>query len=233
MAIALDGTVASYIRSGSTETKSVVVASNENRLLIVSYATYQGGGPTSMTYNGSSLTKIVEKVGSFSEQCSIWGIIAPDTGTHDLVINGAGNWSSYGIYSLYNCDQTLPSNTATAQSESSTASCALTTVANNSWIITCIESEPDPTMTTTNGVADWEKEGASYQHGSGQHVVKATAGSHTMSASLTYGARWNQANIEVKEVGSAVKTINSLARASVKTVDNLAIASVKTVNGLA
>ena len=206
MAITLDGSVTSNAETGTT---SITVASNTNRLLIVSYATYQGGGPSGITYNGVALTKIVEQLGSFSEQCSIWGLVAPDTGTNNVVVSGGGSYYAYGIYSLYNCDQNLPSVTSKTGGDSLTASLAITTVTDNSWVITCIESEPVPTMTTSGGTADWSKEGQSFQHGSGQHILKVTAGSQTMSASLSYGARWNQTNIEVKPfAAAATPTIN-------------------------
>lgn len=195
MAIAQDGLT---ITSHNVATNALTVASNSNRLLLVSYATYQGGGPSGIMFNGVALTKIVEKVGSFNEKASIWGLLAPDVGTFNVVVSGGSDFYSVGIYSLYNVDQTLPTNFITGGGDSATASLALTTLANESWVITCIESEPDPTMTTSGGTADWEQEGQSYQHGSGQHIVKSTPGSQTMSASLSYGARWNQVNVEVK-----------------------------------
>lgn len=214
MALALDGSVLSAISLTGTETTSLTVGNNANRILLVEYATYQGAGPSGITYNGVSLTKIVERVGSFNEQCSIWGLIAPDTGTHDVVISGAGSWSAFGILSIYGADQTLPSNTNTGGGDSTTASLSLTSLVDNSWIVGVIESEPDPTMTTTSGVLDWDIEGASYQHGSGQHVVKATAGSHTISSSLSYGARWNIALLELKEAATSTTSTSTTSTSS-------------------
>lgn len=146
-----------------------------------------------------------------------------------------GNWSCVGIYSLYNCDQNLPSNTNTAGGNSGTASVSLTTASNNSWVVACIEAEPAITMTTSGGTEDFNQQGASYQNGEGQHILKATAGSQTMSASLSYGARWNVSVLELKEyvASSAIKTVDGLAYASVKTVDGLAVASIKNIMGLA
>lgn len=194
----LDGSVVSDEYNNGT--KSIVIGSNENRLLIVGYGSYQGAGPSGMTYNGVALTKIVEQVGSFNEVCSLWGLVAPDTGTHDLVVSGLGNWSAFGAYSLYNCVQSLPTNFNKTTGDSGGFSLALTTLYKNSWIISAIECEPIPTMTTTDGVLDWNFEGDVFQHAQGQHVVKAAAGAHTISGSLSYGARWNMANIEVRGI---------------------------------
>jgi hypothetical protein len=206
----LDGTVISAENTGTT---SMTVGNNANRKLVVSFATYQGGGPSGITFGGVALTKVVEAVGSFNEKCSIWELVAPAVSTANVVVSGAGDYYAYGIYSLYDCDQNLSTNFTSVSGDSNTASLAITTASANSWVITCIESEPDPTMTTSGGTADWEQEGQSFQHGSGQHILKASPGSQTMSASLAYGARWNQCNVEIKTyVASGIP--NKIVKAS-------------------
>lgn len=201
--ITLDGTVVSNEYSTSTITQAITIGANSDRMLIVAYGSYQGGGPSGITYNGVALTKIVEQVGSFNEVSSLWGLVAPATGTNNIVVSGAGNWSAMGAWSLYNVDQTLPATFSSGGGESSTASLALTTTVDGAWVITSIESEPVPTVTTSGGVNSWSFEGASYQHASGHTVPKATAGSQTMSASLSYGARWNMTNVQIKPVAAA------------------------------
>lgn len=203
MAIALDGAVVSF--KYATSSTSFTVSNNSNRLLLVSYGTYQGAGPSAVSYNGVALTKIVEKVGSFSEQCSIWGLLSPDVGTATLSVSGMGNWSAVGIYSLYGVDQSsLPTNTATNGGASSSASVAVTTASDNSWVIASIEAEPTITISTSGGTEDWNQQGQSFQNAEGQRILKATAGSQTMSANLSYGARWNACAIEVKEAATNV-----------------------------
>lgn len=193
--VTLDGSV---VTSKNTATNAITVANNSNRMLIYSFGTYQGGAPSGVTYNGGAMTKLVEKIGSFGENCSIWGLVNPATGTHDTVVSGAGSFYAVGVYSLYGIDQNLPSNTATGGGDSNSASVAITTAAANSWVIAAIEAEPVITMTTSGGTQDWNQSGASFQNAEGQHILKATAGSQTMSASLAYGARWNTCAIEVK-----------------------------------
>ncbi len=199
-AIALDGTV---VTGNNNSSISVTVASNSDRMMVLSYATYQGGGPTSATYGSNALTKTVEQVGSYNEKASIWSFVAPTVGTANMVLVGAGDWHGVGIYSLYNVDQNLPTNFSTTGGDSSGTSLALTTGSNNSWVIACIEAEPAITMTTSGATEDWNLTGQSYQHGEGQHILKATAGSQTMTSSLGYGARWNTCNIEIKVVAEA------------------------------
>lgn len=192
--VSLDGSV---ISSNDTDTASITVSDNKNRLLIVSFASYQGGLPSGVTYGGVSLTKIVEQEGSYGENASIWGLVAPAVGTYDVTVSGAGSWYGFGVYSLYGCKQSIPTNFSKTNGDSSTASLDITTVYDKSLVITCIESESVATMTTSGGTEDWNEEGASYQHGEGHRVTKTTAGSQTMSASLSYGSRWNQCNVEI------------------------------------
>lgn len=203
--ISLDGAV---ITAEGQSTISVQVANNDNRLLILSFAVYQGNSPSGITFNGVAMTKIKEQVGSFNEQCSIWGLIAPAVGTYNLVMTGASNYYAVGIYRLYNCEQSLPTNFNGASGDNNNASLSITTTAANAWIISVLESEPDPTMTTSGGVADWEQEGQSFQHGAGQHYIQAAAGAKTMSWSLAYGARWNQVNVQVNPLPLNIKTSN-------------------------
>ena len=202
--IALDGTVVSNEYNNGTQ--AITIGTNSDRMLIVAYGSYQGAGPSGMTYNGVALTKIVERVGSFSEVSSLWGLVAPATGTNNLVVSGMGDWSAYGAWSLYNVDQTLPTTFSSGGGDSSTASLALTTTVDGAWVITSIEAEPTITMTTSGGANSWTFEGQSFQHAGGHTVVKATAGSQTMSASLGYGARWNMTNVQIKPVATAAAT---------------------------
>ena len=188
-AIAMDGSV---VTSQDTATNSFTVGNNANRLLIVEFASYQGGEqPSGITYNGDAMTQIVGQVGSYSECSSIWALVAPDVGTANVVLSGVGSYYSIGIISLYNCKQSNPTVTQVATGESTTPSLSITPTVDNCWIVDSLESEANPAMTTTSGVNDWEDEGESYQHGSGSHFVQTTAGAKTMSYSLSYGSRWN------------------------------------------
>lgn len=199
MAITLDGSVVST--EYPTTTLAITIAANSNRMLIVAYGCYQASGPSGITHNGVAMTRIVEQVGSFGEVCSLWGLVAPATGTNNIVVSGMGNWSAIGAWSLYDVDQNLPTNFTTGGGDSNTASLAITTLNANAWVITAIEAEPTITASTIGAANSWTFEGASYQHAGGHTVSKAVAGSQTMSASLGYGARWNICNVEIKPFG--------------------------------
>lgn len=222
------------VESNNTASFSVTVASNSNRLLVMGFGHYQGGDNiTGATYNSVALTVIKAQAGSFGERAGLWGLVAPATGANTFAISGNDTWSGYGVLSIYDADQNIPTNVHGVSDDTSEA---LTTTVDNAWVVAAIGAEPAITMTTTSGVEDMNEQGESYQNAEMHHVLKATAGAQTMSYSLGYGARSNMALCEVKPyvaAGSAVKTYNGLAYASVKTVNGLAIASVKTKNGLA
>lgn len=205
LGIELDGTV---VTSETTATNGITVADHENRLLLVSFATYQGGGPSGITYNSTPLTKIVEQIGQFNEHASIWGLIAPEVGTYNVVLSGVSAYYAVGIYSLYNTDIYLPNNTSKVSTTGTTTSLAITTQSDNSWVITCIEPEALPTMTTEGATEDWIQGAETYQNAEGHHILKGTAGSQTMTSSLAYDCRYNQVNVEVKESGQTTFYIN-------------------------
>ena len=182
-AIALDGSVVS---SDTADTVSVTVAANSNRMLIVTFGTYQGNDPSGITHSGSAMTELVDAIGSFGESSGLWGRVAPASGTANVVVSGAANYRGISIYSLYNVDQTLPATTAEAGGDSNTASVAITPTVDNCWIIWSLESEPVPTMTTSSGVSDAVQEGETYQHVAASHFIQTTAASKTGSFFFSY-----------------------------------------------
>lgn len=179
-------------------TFNVTVGANDNRMLIFGMGHYQGdAGLSGVTYNGDALTLLKDQEGSYEERAQLWGLVAPDTGTNSFVVSGAGGWTGFGVLSLYNADQNLPTNVGGSSGESNTASSSLTTLSNGSWVVAAFGCEPVPTMTTSGGVEVMKEQGDSYQNAEMHYVEKATAGSQTMSCSLSYGARWNVATCEV------------------------------------
>ncbi len=205
--ISLDGTVATSTSTGNF-TKTIVVGNNSDRLLLVAFATHQGGGDaTAMTYNGVSLTESKSQVGSYGETASLWVLVAPATGSHTLSVTAPSNdFNSIGVYSLYGVKQSNPSITAGTSGSNSTASLSITPTSNNNWVIDSVEAEPVPTV-GSGQTQDWLIQGSSsYMNGGGSHVAQTTAQSQTMQWSLSYGARWNQVAVALAPSGSGSAT---------------------------
>lgn len=204
LAITLDGSVVS---NNTTDTNSITVASNSNRMLIVTFGTYQGSDPSGITHAGNAMTELVDAIGSFGESSSLWGRVAPATGANNVVVSGASNYRGVSIYSLYDCDQTLPATTTEAGGDSGSSSLSITPPVDNCWIIWSVESEAVPTMTTTSGVSDAVQEGDVYQHCAASHFVQTTAAAKAGTYTYSYGARWNMCACAVKPVASAAAPI--------------------------
>jgi hypothetical protein len=198
-AITHDSSTASATDTSSTF--NVTVASNSDRMLIFGLGHYQGDtGIDGATYNSDALTLIKNQEGSFNERASLYGLVAPDTGTNSFVVTGAGGFTGFGVLSAYGCDQNLPTNTHGVSDDTSEP---LTTTVDGSWVIAAIGAEPAITMTTASGVEVMNEQGASYQNAEMHYVLKATAGSQTMSYSLSYGARSNMALCELEPASAA------------------------------
>lgn len=199
MAITLDGAVTTDEQTGTT---SKAVADNADRLFIVSIGTHQSNNASGVTFNGVAMTLLKRQAGSYGEHCEIWGLLAPDVGTYNVVVSGANNWWAKGIYSIYDCEQELPSTGAStaigANGDSSSCSVSVTTPVDNCLVIGVMSSEPVPTHNTSGGTEDWSQQGDSYQNAEGARILKATAGSQTMSWSLSYGGRWQAVAIAIK-----------------------------------
>ncbi|MFQ5566191.1 MAG: DUF4347 domain-containing protein, partial [Paracoccaceae bacterium] len=96
-AIAVDGTPSTGTTTGSSITFSHPT-SGSNRLMLVGVSVAQAGVETvnSITYNGVNLTRVGFQNSPNDEmRVEIWALVAPDTGTHDVVVNftGSGHWT--------------------------------------------------------------------------------------------------------------------------------------------
>ena len=201
-------TLDSATESNNTASFNVTVAANSNRIMIMGFGHYQGGGNISAAdYNSDALTVVKDQPGSFGERAALWGLVAPDTGTNTFTITGNDSWTGYGVISVYDADQNLPTNTAGFSDDQTVE---LTTTVDNAWVVAAIGAEPAITMTTTSGVEDMNEQGESFQNAEMHHVLKATAGVQTVSYGLAYGARSNIALCELKPAAAAAATPKNL-----------------------
>lgn len=192
-----DGAV---ISTDSSDTQSVAIADYPNRMLLVAFGTHQGGGPSGVTYGGVSMTKIVEQVGSFSEQVSIWGLLSPAVGTANVAVSGVGSYRGFSVHRLYNCRQVLPTGAdiAVATGASAGPSLSITPTVEGSLIIDSVTGEDALTMTTSGGVSDAIQTALSYENIGSSHFVQGAAAAKTMSYSMPSGQRWNIVAVAIK-----------------------------------
>ena len=104
------GTVPSYASSG---TVSHTTAGDDRLMLVgVSFGFDLGDSVSSVTYNGTSLSLVGKRYHSDKASgMEIWSLVAPDTGTHDVVVNNTGT-SHYGavigVMTFNGVDQSTP-----------------------------------------------------------------------------------------------------------------------------
>lgn len=122
MPIPLIDAVTEEVWNDETSPSSVTIphaVSGVNRAIFVGVGTYGSGSPapaTGVTYNGVSLSKLWGEEAS-SYHSSGWLLVAPDTGTHDVVVSFGGvtpqqyNPQGIVVISLNLVDQSTPNGT--------------------------------------------------------------------------------------------------------------------------
>lgn len=143
--------------SAGSKTIAFTVASNANRILVVSVTRNNTGGP-SCAYNGVSMTRVLGPLtpaGGTSESLSIFTLVAPSTGANNLVITGLSGSEAvnYSIHSYYNAKQT--SNPAVTASNISAAaqgsiSASITPATAGALVYTCVQENGNLTTTFSN-----------------------------------------------------------------------------------
>jgi len=121
--------------------------SGEDRILLVAG---RGGGNSgdrvsTITYNGKNLTRIGNSfaIGSSSEMSTLWYIINPDSGSHNVVITlSSSDYSKWGSVSYTGVDQDNPinvSNTNSVQNSNSVSVSGMVTK-DNSWLVGSVKN---------------------------------------------------------------------------------------------
>jgi len=159
-----------------------------------------------VTYNGDALTKVIDRNDADYANCSIWRIVAPDTGTHDIVVSHS-NSSTVKVYGVAftGVDQSSPTGATTGDTGTgTTASKAITTTKNGSVIISTLsragasDGSNGPTAGTgQTNIAD-NLFGNSHW-GAGTYESKTTVGADTQSWTWTGSQIWSMVSIEIKK----------------------------------
>ena len=138
MAIARDAT--SFVQNSGTSATVAHTCTGTNLILMVNAVNTSGNFSfTGMTYNGVSMTLVSSIFNATTGYyVSLWYLINPSTGTHNIVATTSGNNSvSIGGISYTGAKQSSQpdSFSSTSQTASTSATYNTTVVANNSWLI--------------------------------------------------------------------------------------------------
>lgn len=126
MAIAFDA--ATSFNGGASQVSSVTfahtVGSGANRILVVGVALRNGTGQsvTGVTYNGVAMTSAGVAINGTTVRTSLWTLVNPASGTHDVVVSmSAAAVVAGGAHSYTGVDQTTPIGTAATATGNSNA----------------------------------------------------------------------------------------------------------------
>jgi hypothetical protein len=179
--VLLDTKLSGTGTAANTFTQAFSVASNSNRILVVA-VTSQGTSVhiSGITYAGVALTNKVEVGGlgaGGDNRIAFWYIVAPTTGTNNLIFTATGSTSlHFNIYSYYNVAQTgVPETSTSGTSSSAAASASLTPLTNGALIMgATYDGTPSGSAYTNNLLAN-------SQISSGDSGVLYPPSSQTMS----------------------------------------------------
>ncbi len=173
----------------TTDQSSVTVShttSGTNRLMLVGVAMDpHGDSVSSITYNGVNLTFVgAEEASGTHSRVEIWALVAPDTGTHDVVVNLTGtshNGVTVGVTTFTGVNQTAPLLHFSSASGSSTTASATVVSATDDLVFGAVHSHngadvvPDASQTELwDVVSDQSNGGGSVAAGAASVVTSWT-----------------------------------------------------------
>jgi len=244
-AIVFDSEAGGNIQGASSKTQAITVAVQDNRLLVVAYggedATAANLVVTGVTYNGASLTKIhdINHASSTYNRGELWYMLAPDTGTHNVVVSMTGTVTGGGIRcsSFYGVAQQAPEATQEATGTTTIATNTITTITDNAWIIgggTHAGTGIVPVAVDGETMSGYGWYYATYWGGY-EPVASAaeTVFSFTVYPTSQDWCLMSASFAPYVAAAGVIKTLNGLAWASVKTRNGVAVGSIKTISGVA
>lgn len=158
--IAFDNAAKLGSSSAGSNTVSFTVGSGSNRILWVGTSWANAiEQVTAITYAGVSLTKVDNALHT-TTACSLWYLVNPTSGANNIVITALGGVTYFGYASSYSGSKQTGVPDANVKDQTTTASAgspapnainpSITTVADNTWIIT-VQNGPTWSGTSTDG----------------------------------------------------------------------------------
>ncbi|MFV1965127.1 MAG: DUF4347 domain-containing protein [Pirellulaceae bacterium] len=214
----LDVTVdATSTGTAATSANSVTVShttSGSNRLMLVgiSFGHDSGDSVSSVTYNGTSLSLVGarDNNNSSDSRVEIWSLVAPDTGTHDVVVNFSGTnhrGATIGVMSFTGVDQpTALGSFASAEGDSSSPSATVASSANE-MVFGVVAFDDTTDWDLTPGAGQTERWDLFQDQANGGGSTEAGSASVVTSWSVPTSGKWVAAGVSVKPVANQAPTI--------------------------
>jgi VCBS repeat-containing protein len=196
----------------SSKTVSHTTSSGSDRLMLVgiSFGKDNGDSVASVTYNGVALTKVDAQDGG-EGRVEIWRLVAPATGTANLVVNFSGTsheGAAIGVMTFTGVDQSTPLGAfAGAQADAGNPSVTVTSAANELVFgVAAVSDSNDQGFTPGTGQTEkWDLFGGSSANGAG--TTEAGAASVETSWTDPGGLKWAAAGVSIKPATGAAPTL--------------------------
>lgn len=207
MAIDFDAVGTPTAFNGETSKTWSHTVSGTNRMLLVGIGT-QGGSPTVVTYNDVSLG-LIRTAAQGSVTAWLYGLVAPDTGTHDVVVTfGSGVNGGTGSISLTGVDQTTPVEADNGATGNGGTMEVAVTASDDSWVVDSFVHNGAASLTAGDGQDERYEVGNSGAHNALSTEGPVAAGSVTMS--WTGGSnQWAIVAAAIKSDGEALPPTGS------------------------
>jgi len=200
-----DAAIAAGDTSGGTAlgTDSLTFAhdvSGSDTIIIVGTASLDSNDAnrpiTGVTYNSDALIEIdqIDQGGGTSEAVGQFYRLAPDAGTHNVVITATGSLNGLmgGAITLTGAAQQEYEAKTTGNGNSDSPSISVTTITDNAWVVDALGCEANVSSEGAGQTIIYQEEPETYRTGAGSYEgPKTPAGGVTMSWSINYGSRWN------------------------------------------
>ena len=182
--------------------------SGNNRLLLVGVTLWPGipnRYVTSVTWNGTALTKITNISYSDAIRTELWQLVAPATGSSNVVVNVTGTAPNYdanmtvGVISFTGVDQSTPYRTPATTASGSSASASVTVGSASGEMVLSVAGAGTSNRnftSITGGTERWNLSAATYPKGAGGTAPGAS--SVTISHGLSSADSWAIIGLAIK-----------------------------------
>jgi hypothetical protein len=190
----------------SSITFAHTTGSGNNRILMVGVSTWVTETITSVTYNGTNLTKLASEA-DVGQRVDFWYLKNPAVGTYNIVVTGSNNMDiSAGATTWFNVNQVDTFGTPVGESALSTASQSVNVTSTTGEVV--IDHLATVNVGTTVGADQTERYNRSGQ-------IKSSGSSEPGAATVTMSWTFSQSNnailaVPLKPAGSTLAIEGSM-----------------------
>ncbi|MCP4857295.1 MAG: DUF4347 domain-containing protein, partial [Fuerstiella sp.] len=208
--VAVDATSTGTVAKGNSSDTISHTTSGSDRLMLVgiSFGEDKGDSVSSVTYNGTSLTLVGARDNSdtATARVEIWKLVAPVTGTHNVVVNISGTsheGATIGVMTFTGVNQTTAVGSfASAQGDSSSPSATVSSAADE--IVFGVAAFDDSSnWNFSPGAGQTERWDLFTDKTNGAGSTEAGAASVVTSWSVGSSHKWAAGGVSIKKANAA------------------------------